>query len=88
MHVWVAELAGVWITILLVVMIAFAVAAKSSAERMVAIDALALILAALLVLASAWSGRSYFLDAALALALVSFVGPIAAARRRSGEPIL
>jgi multicomponent Na+:H+ antiporter subunit F len=88
MHGLVADLAGVWITILLVIMVTYAVISKSSAERIVAVDALALILVALLVLVAAETRQSYYLDAALALALVSFIGPIAAARRRSGERIL
>jgi multisubunit Na+/H+ antiporter MnhF subunit len=88
MHALVADVAGIWITVLLVIMVSYAILSKSSAERIVAVDALALILVALLVLISAETTQSYYLDAALALALVSFVGPIAAARRRAGERIL
>ena len=88
MHAVVANVAGVWITVLLVIMVLYAVLSKSRAERIVAVDALALILVALLVLVAAVAEQSYYLDAALALALVSFIGPIAAARRRSGERIL
>ncbi|MFN8591594.1 MAG: monovalent cation/H+ antiporter complex subunit F [Thermomicrobiales bacterium] len=88
MHPVVALVAGIWITMLLVVMVVYATVAKSSATRIVALDALSLLLVALLVLYSASVQRSYYLDAALALALVSFIGPIAAARWRSNRRIL
>jgi multicomponent Na+:H+ antiporter subunit F len=88
MHTIVATAAGIWITVLLVIMVVYAVESRSSALRILAIDALSLILVALLVLYAAATRQPYFLDAALALALVSFIGPIVAARQRSGRRIL
>ena len=51
-------------------------------------DALTLILVGLLVLYSVGSRQPYFMDAALALALVSFIGTVAAARRMASGRVL
>lgn len=88
MHPLVAIVAGIWITMLLAVMVVYATVAKSSAARIVALDALSLLLVALLVLYAASVRQAFYLDAALALALVSFIGPIAASRWRSNRRIL
>ncbi len=49
-------------------------------DRVLALDTLVLVLVGLLALWSASEGVSYFLDAALALAVLGFLGTLAAAR--------
>jgi multicomponent Na+:H+ antiporter subunit F len=54
--------------------------ARTTAERLVALDTAVLMLIGLLGLVAARSRRTYALDAALILALLSFVSTVAAAR--------
>lgn len=80
MHPFVFYLAVVWLAALLGVL-AFTVAlARSTGVRILAADTLTLILIALLVLLSHRVGSPYYLDAALALALLSFVATLAIGR--------
>lgn len=88
LHYVVVAAAAIWMTILLAVMVLIVIRAGSIAERMLAIDGMTLVLVALLVLYSAANERPYYLDAALALALFSFIGTVAAARRLSEGRIL
>ncbi len=53
-------------------------------ERIVALDLLTVICVALLALLSFLRGVSYYLDVALALAALSFVATLAAARSEGG----
>jgi len=87
-HLIFVTAAAIWMTLLLVVTVLFVIRAESSAERMLGIDAMTLVLVALLVLFSAANQQPYYLDAALALALFSFIGTVAAARRLSEGRIL
>jgi multicomponent Na+:H+ antiporter subunit F len=80
MHEPVFYLAALWMTALLVVTVVLVIRARSSLSRILALDMLILILVALLVLFSDASGVSYYLDAALVLALRSVVATLAAAR--------
>lgn len=88
MHMVVVSAAAIWMTVLLAAMVVATIRARSNAERLLAVDALTLVLVALLVLYSAANQRSYYLDAALALALVSFIGTVVVARRLSGRRAL
>ena len=88
MHIVVFAAAAVWMTILLAMLVVFAIRTPSTTVRILAVDALALVLVALLVFASAANRQPYYLDAALAIALFSFVGTVAAARRLGNERIL
>ena len=81
MHTTLFAAAAIWMTVLLAVTVLFAIRSRSGAVLILAVDTLTLVLVALLVLYSAVNERPYYLDAALALALVSFVGTIAAARQ-------
>jgi multicomponent Na+:H+ antiporter subunit F len=81
-------IAAIWMTILMAMMVLFALQVESTVVRLLAVDAMTLVLVAVLVLYSVASGQSYYLDAALALALVSFVGTVAAARRIAGSRVL
>lgn len=78
----------IWMIFLLGAIVIFAVRSRSDAERLLAIDAITLVLVALLALFSIVNGQSYYLDAALALALVSFIGTVVAARRLSSRRLL
>jgi multicomponent Na+:H+ antiporter subunit F len=78
----------IWMTILLAAVVIFAVKSRSDSERLLAVDAITLILIAILALFSIMNRQSYYLDAALALALMSFVGTVVAARRLSSRRVL
>ena len=80
MHQIVFYLAFVWMTVLLVVSAAAVIRLRSTAGRILALDALTLILVALLVLYAAANRSAYYIDAALALSLVGFVATLVLAR--------
>lgn len=64
-----------------------AVLGPSLADRVVAIDGLVISLTALVLLLSITSGTAWFLDTAVVVALVGFLGTVAGARfieRRGG----
>jgi multicomponent Na+:H+ antiporter subunit F len=69
-----------WLAVLLAVTIAAIGRDGTTVERLVALDTAVLVLIGLLGLVAAESGRPYALDAAMALALLSFVATLAAAR--------
>ena len=69
-----------WLALLLLVAVLAVVRARTVTERLVALDAGVLVLVGLLALVAGRDGRSYALDAALALGLLSFVSTVAAAR--------
>ena len=72
--------ATVWLAGLLGIVVVRLAAAATTAERILAIDLLTLILIGLLALTARRDGRPYVLDTALALALLSFVATLAACR--------
>lgn len=72
--------AAAWMTVLFCVSVVLVIRRRSPADRIQALDVLTLILVALLILFSDAQGTSYYLDAALVLALFSFIGTVAAAR--------
>ncbi len=80
MHEIVFYLAAAWMTVLLAVSVAAVIKIQSTAGRILALDMLTLILVALLVLYADANRSPYYLDAALILALLAFVGTVAAAR--------
>jgi multicomponent Na+:H+ antiporter subunit F len=57
-------------------------------DRVVAMDLLGIIIVGLIVVSTAATGERAFLDVAIVIALVSFVGTVAYSRyiERSGEP--
>jgi multicomponent Na+:H+ antiporter subunit F len=75
-------------TFLLAVIVAFATRVQSDLVRLLAVDAITLILVAVLVLYSSSVQQPYYLDAAIALALMSFIGTVAAARRLASDRVL
>jgi len=66
--------------VLLVVGVIAVIRTPSTASRIVALDMVVLIVVALLVLFSSYREVSFYLDAALILALLSFVATLAASR--------
>lgn len=79
MHETVFYVAAAWMTVLLAVMVATVINVRSTAGRILALDTLTLVLVALLALYGAAERSPYYLDAALILALLAFVGTVAAA---------
>lgn len=80
MHEIVFYLAAAWMTGLLAVSVAAVIKVRSTAGRILALDMLTLILVALLVLYADAARSPYYLDAALILALLAFIGTLVAAR--------
>lgn len=80
MHEIIFYLAFVWMTGLFVASVAAVIRLPTTAGRILALDTLTLILVALLVLYADALRSPYYLDAALILALLAFIGTVAAAR--------
>jgi multicomponent Na+:H+ antiporter subunit F len=69
-----------WLALLLGLCVVQVARAPTTAQRILALDLLGLVLIGLLALVAGEDGRSYALDAALALALLSFLATLAAGR--------
>ena len=80
MHEIVFYAAAAWMTVLLAVAVVAVIRVSETAGRILALDVLTLILVALLVLYGDANRSAYYLDAALILSLLAFVGTLAAAR--------
>lgn len=80
MHEIVFYFAFVWMTVLLAVSAAAVIRLRSTAARILALDMLTLILAALLILYADATRSSYFMDAALILSLLAFIGTLVLSR--------
>jgi multicomponent Na+:H+ antiporter subunit F len=77
----------IWVTLLLVAGGLVLIRARNVLQSVIALDLLAAIVVALLALLSYLRGQGYYMDAAVALALLSFVATVAAARYlASGGP--
>lgn len=83
MHEFVFYGAMIWMTGLLGVSIVLVIRAPSPLVRILALDTVTLVLVALLILYSTTTGSSFYLDAALILALLSFLSSVVAARYHS-----
>lgn len=83
MHETVFYIAALWLTVLVIACAVRVLTARSTASRILALDTLVLFLVGLLVLWSDSEGVSYFLDAALVLAILAFAATLAAARFHS-----
>lgn len=83
MHQTVFYLAFAWMTVLLGVSVVFVVRSRSAMVRILGLDVLTLLLVALLILYADTKRQAYYLDAALALALLSFISTLASARYHS-----
>jgi multicomponent Na+:H+ antiporter subunit F len=76
----VLQIAVGWATVLLVLGGAALLRASATLERVLVLDVLVILLIALLSALSYLRGVSYYLDAALGLALLSFTSTLVAAR--------
>jgi multisubunit Na+/H+ antiporter MnhF subunit len=83
MHETVFYVAMVWMAGLLCVTVLYMVRAHSPTVRILALDTVTIMFIGLLVLYADWRRVPYYLDAALVLALVSFLATLAAARYHS-----
>ncbi|MCC6315219.1 MAG: pH regulation protein F [Thermomicrobiales bacterium] len=83
MHQAVFTVAFVWMTGLVAFLVWGLTRARTVMTRILILDVLTLMLTALLILYADATRQSYYLDAAIALALLSFIGTIAAARFQS-----
>jgi multicomponent Na+:H+ antiporter subunit F len=72
-----------WLVVLFCICVVMIARAKSGLVRVLALDTLTLVLVTLLIVYSVTTETSYYLDAALVLALISFISVIAAARYHS-----
>lgn len=88
MHDIVFYIALVWMLGLLLATLVLVIRGDSTMTRILALDALTLVLTALLILYSTTTDSSYYLDAALLLALLSFMSTMAAARYYSEGRLL
>jgi multicomponent Na+:H+ antiporter subunit F len=80
MHAVVFYIAIAWLAVLLTVSAIFVASAETLASRILGLDLLVLVLIGMLALVAGEEQRSYALDAAIALSLLSFVATLAAAR--------
>ncbi len=80
MHDSVFYVAAVWMACLLVVCVVQMLRSRSGLVRVLSLDAMTLTLIALLVLFADSKGVSWYFDAALVLAMLSFMSTVAAAR--------
>jgi multicomponent Na+:H+ antiporter subunit F len=80
LHEIVFYVAAAWTTVLLAVTVVAVISVPTTAGRILALDTLTLVLVAFLVLYGNARDTSYYLDAALILALLAFIGTLAAAR--------
>lgn len=73
----------IWMTALLLTTIVLVFRARTSMTRILALDTLALVLIALLALYTTTTETSYYLDAAILLALLSFIATLVSSRYHS-----
>lgn len=78
-------IAMIWLVVLFCVCVVMVARAKSGLVRILALDTTSLVLVALLIVYSSTTHTSFYLDAALVLALISFISVIAAARYHSDK---
>ncbi len=88
MHDLVFYLAIAWATVLLVACAAAVVRLRTTAARILALDTLTLVLVALLVVYATGQRSSYYMDAALILALLAFLSTLVAARYHGERKVL
>lgn len=82
MNPWILLGAMVWMLVLMIAAAVQVVRAPAAAPRILAFDTLSLLAVGYLVLGSFREGHPHYLDAALFLALLSFLATLGAARYR------
>lgn len=81
-HAWVLRIGLVWALLLVLGFLAAVVRGPSVLDRVLATNGFATCLVAVLALLAFLRGETGYVDGALALALLAFVGTVAAARFR------
>lgn len=84
LHEWVLRIGSVWSLLLVLGFLAAAVRGPTLLDRVLAVSGLATCLVAVLALLGFLRTQVAYLDAALAVALLAFVGTVAAARFLGG----
>lgn len=74
------NIAMIWMVILFGICVVMVARSKSGFARVLSLDALTLVLVALLIVYSITTHTSYYLDAAMVLALISPISVIASVR--------
>ena len=80
MHEITFYLAATWMTVLLAVSIVAMIKLPTTPSRILALDTFTVILVAVLVLYADAQRTAHFMDIALVLSLLAFIGTLAAAR--------
>lgn len=88
MHDLIFFFAIAWASVLLVACAGAVVRLRTTAARILALDTLTLVLVALLVVYATGQRSSYYMDAALILALLAFVSTLIAARYHGERKVL
>jgi len=83
MHELVFYIAVVWLTALLVAAVIAVIVLRHKASRILALDMLTGLLVALLIVFATSNESPFYLDAALALALLSFISTVTISRYRA-----
>lgn len=73
-------IATIWLVVLFGICVVMVARAKSGLVRVLSLDTMTLVLVALLIVYSSTTHTSFYLDAALVLALLSFISVLAVAR--------
>lgn len=73
-------IATIWLVVLFGICVVMVARAKSGLVRVLSLDTMTLVLVALLIVYSTTTHTSFYLDAALVLALLSFISVLAVAR--------
>lgn len=87
MHETMFFVAAGWMTVLLIVALVGVIRAPTVMVRILALDTMTLLLTGLLILFATANRSPYYLDAALILALLSFVSTMATARYHSEQKV-
>lgn len=74
------NIAMIWMVILFGICVVMVARSKSGFVRVLSLDALTLVLVALLIVYSITTQTSFYLDAAMVLALISFITVVASVR--------
>lgn len=80
MHLSVFYIAVIWLGLLIAASLVYMIRTDSITTRILVLDTVGLMVAALLALSSRASGNHFYLDSALLLGLLSFAATVAAAR--------
>lgn len=81
------EIAVLWLTVLFFLLLVVVARSRSFLSRILALDTVSLVVIAQLAAIAQLRQSLYFLDAALVLALLSFVGTLAAVHYRKHDEV-